>query len=159
MAISSPQERSAPADGAPQGGYEEFDSDGAIFAEINVTPLVDVMLVLLIIFMVSTTIITEQVQSSGIKVDLPKSTAKGGAIDAADVVVALTKEGQIVHGGEAVSLEQLKGLLEKAKQKNPRTVVIVQADREVQHGRVTEVLDLARAIGLEQLAIATESAE
>ncbi|MCC6808203.1 MAG: biopolymer transporter ExbD [Deltaproteobacteria bacterium] len=148
MAISGPQERS-----------ELDEDDGSIFAEINVTPLVDVMLVLLIIFMVSTTIITEEVQSAGIKVDLPKSSAKGGAIEQGDVIVALTKEGQIVHAGEALNLEQLKTILETAKAKNPKTVVIVQADREVQHGRVTEVLDLARSLGLEQLAIATEASE
>ena len=49
--------------------------------------------------------------------------------------------------------------LELAKAKNPKCVVIVQADKEVQHGRVTEVLDLARQLGLEQLAIATEASE
>jgi biopolymer transport protein ExbD len=147
----------------PKGGddIDELGSDeaGGIFAEINVTPLVDVMLVLLIIFMVSSTIITDEVQSAGIKVDLPKSSSKGGAIDNADVIIALTKEGQIVHAGESVSLEQLKGVLEVAKAKNPKCVVIVQADKEVQHGRVTEVLDMARSLGLEQLAIATEAAE
>jgi len=140
-------------------GNEFEDEEGGIFAEINVTPLVDVMLVLLIIFMVSTTIITEEQKSAGIKVDLPKSSSTGGAAEAGDVIVALTKEGQIVHGGESISLEQLKGILEAAKTKNPKTVVIVQADKEVQHGRVAEVLDLARSLGLEQLAIATEASQ
>jgi biopolymer transport protein ExbD len=141
------------------GGGEWEDEEGGIFAEINVTPLVDVMLVLLIIFMVSTTIITEDQKSAGIKVDLPKASSSGGAAEAGDVIVALTKEGQIVHAGESLNLEQLKGILEAAKTKNPKTVVIVQADREVQHGRVTEVLDLARSLGLEQLAIATEASQ
>ncbi len=151
MAISGPKST---------GGDDELGDDaGGLFAEINVTPLVDVMLVLLIIFMVSTTIITEEVQSAGIKVDLPRSSSKGGAVDNADVIVALTKEGQIVHGGESLSVEQLRTVLESAKEKNPKTVVIVQADKEVQHGRVTEVLDLARSLGLEQLAIATEASE
>jgi biopolymer transport protein ExbD len=147
----------------PKGGGHERDElggdEGGIFAEINVTPLVDVMLVLLIIFMVSTTIVAEERQSAGIKIDLPRANSKGGAAEMADVIIALTKEGQIVHAGEAVSLEQLKRVLEESKAKNPKTVVIVQADREVQHGRVTEVLDMARSLGLEQLAIATESAE
>ncbi len=149
MAIQGPSARNS----------EDEDDEGGIFAEINVTPLVDVMLVLLIIFMVSTTIITEEVQSAGIKIDLPKASSKGGAVEQGDVIIALTKEGQIVHAGETVSLEQLKGILEAAKAKNAKTVVIVQADKEVQHGRVTEVLDLARSLGLEQLAIATESSE
>jgi len=147
----------------PKGGdsADELGSDteGGIFAEINVTPLVDVMLVLLIIFMVSSTIITDETQSAGIKVDLPRSNSKGGQVDNADVIVALTKEGQIIHAGESVSIDQLKGILEMAKAKNPKCIVIVQADKEVQHGRVTEVLDLARTLGLEQLAIATEAAE
>src|SRR5437868_2386520 len=104
MAMSGPGERADDDDGEDEGG---------IFAEINVTPLVDVMLVLLIIFMVSTTIITEEVQSAGIKVDLPKSSAKGGALDKADVIIALTKEGQIVHAGESYTIEQLKDVLEE----------------------------------------------
>lgn len=143
----------------PDSGPSEEGGDGAIFADINVTPLVDIMLVLLIIFMVSTTVMTETPQSSGIQVDLPKSSAKGGALEDADVVVALTKDGQTVFMGEAVDDEKLKTLLTEAKRKNEKTVVIVQADKEVRHGRVAEILDLARALGLGRLAIATENTE
>ena len=133
--------------------------EGGIFADINVTPLVDIMLVLLIIFMVSTTVMTDAQHSAGIQVDLPKSSAKGGAVEDADLVIALTKEGQTVYAGEQIDEARLKQTLEDAKKRNPKTVVIVQADKEVRHGRVTEVLDLARAIGLERLAIATETDE
>jgi biopolymer transport protein ExbD len=148
MAVSTPREN------------EDLDDpSAAIFADINVTPLVDIMLVLLIIFMVSTTVMTEDNKSSGIKVDLPKATAKGGAQQDADVIVALTKEGQIVHEGTTVSLEQLREVLLAAKKKSPETVIIVQADKEVMHGKVTDVLDLARSLGLEHLSIATEAPE
>jgi biopolymer transport protein ExbD len=147
VAVSSPRER------------ENDDGGDPIFADINITPLVDVMLVLLIIFMVSTTVMTDESKTSGIKVDLPKASAKGGVSQDADVIVALTKEGQIVHAGVTVSLEQLRTIFENAKKKNPETVVIVQADKEVLHGKVTDILDLARGIGLERLSIATESAE
>lgn len=141
----------------PDSGKE--DDEGSIFADINVTPLVDIMLVLLIIFMVSTTVMTDAPTSSGIQVDLPKSSAKGGSLEDADIIIALTKDGQTVVGGETVDEPRLRSLLEDAKKKNEKTVVIVQADKEVFHGRVAGVLDLARAVGLQRLAIATESSE
>lgn len=141
----------------PDSGKE--DDEGSIFADINVTPLVDIMLVLLIIFMVSTTVMTDSPTSSGIQVDLPKSSAKGGSLEDADIIIALTKDGQTVVGGETVDEPRLRSLLEDAKKKNEKTVVIVQADKEVFHGRVAGVLDLARAVGLQRLAIATESSE
>lgn len=144
----------------PQSSQQNDDNDeSGIFVDINVTPLVDIMLVLLIIFMVSTTVMTEDSNSSGIHVDLPKAKAKGDASQQSDLIIALTQEGQIVHSGEAISIDQLKTIFENTHKKNAKANIIIQADKEVKHGKVTEVLDLARSIGLEQLSIGTESSD
>jgi biopolymer transport protein ExbD len=143
--------------GGPSGGGDELDGDGGLFADINITPLTDIFLVLLVIFMVTTTAIAEAgADKGGFKVTLPKS-GKGDAAAARDLSIAILADGRTVVGGKVVEEPELRGLLAAAHEKNPDTLVLLQADEGVIHGRVVAVMDLARRTGLTRLAIATRA--
>ena len=140
--------------GAPT---EEGDGEGGVFADINITPLTDIFLVLLIIFMVTTTAIAEQAaDKGGFKVSLPKS-GQGDATAARDLSVAILADGRVVVGGKVVEEAELRALFEQAHAKTAETLVLIQADEGVPHGRVVSVMDLARRAGLVRLAIATRA--
>jgi biopolymer transport protein ExbD len=141
----------------PSGGDDQdLEGGGGIFAEINITPLTDIFLVLLIIFMVTTTAIAEQGgQNGGLKVNLPRAGKTASTEEMHDLAVAVLEDGRTVVGGKVVDEEALAQLLDKAHGENPETLVLVQADEEVAHGKVVAVMDLARRHGLARLAIAT----
>jgi biopolymer transport protein ExbD len=141
----------------PSGGDDqELEGGGGIFADINITPLTDIFLVLLIIFMVTTTAIAEQGgQNGGLKVNLPRAGKTASTQEMHDLAVAVLEDGRTVVGGKVVDEEALTHLLDKAHGENPETLVLVQADKEVAHGKVVAVMDLARRHGLARLAIAT----
>jgi len=140
----------------PTGG-DETEADGSgIFADINITPLTDIFLVLLIIFMVTTTAIAEQGgQNGGLKVNLPRAGKTASTQEMHDLAVAVLEDGRTVVDGKVVDEEALTQLLDKAHGENPETLVLVQADKAVAHGKVVAVMDLARRHGLARLAIAT----
>lgn len=142
-------------------GSEEEGGDG-VFAEINITPLTDIFLVLLIIFMVTSSVIVNASSGSGAKAGLKVNLPKGGASDvtpqANDLSVAILSDGRLVLSGDVVSAEELKKALEDARAKNPDTLVVVQADEGVPHGKVVEVMEQAKAAGLAQLAIGVREA-
>ena len=136
-------------------GGDELEGEGGLFADINITPLTDIFLVLLIIFMVTTTAIAEQgAKKGGFKVTLPKA-GKGDAAAPRDVAIAILSDGRTVVAGKVVEEAELRGLLAAAHEKNADTLVLVQADEGVLHGRVVGVMDLARRVGLTRIAIAT----
>jgi biopolymer transport protein ExbD len=135
---------------------EGLEGGGAIFADINITPLTDIFLVLLIIFMVTTTAIVEQGgQNGGLKVNLPKAGKTSDAGEVHDLAVAVLEDGRTVLGGKVVDEQALEMALQKAHDDNPDTMVLVQADQAVAHGKVVAVMELARKHGLAHLAIAT----
>jgi biopolymer transport protein ExbD len=136
-------------------GSEEGDGDG-VFSEINITPLTDIFLVLLIIFMVTSSVIVNQGgggAKAGLKVNLPKGGTSDVTPKETDLSIAVLTDGRLVLGGSVVSEDELKKALNDAKQKNPDTLVVVQADEGVSHGKVVQVMELAKAAGLAQLAI------
>jgi biopolymer transport protein ExbD len=137
-------------------GNNDGDDEG-VFAEINITPLVDVMLVLLIIFMVTSSVIVQQGPGGGAKAGLKVNLPKGGAADVTarttDMSVAVLADGRYVLAGNVVSEDELKKAFDSAKTENPDTIVIVQADEGVPHGTVVQVMELAKQSGLGQLAI------
>jgi biopolymer transport protein ExbD len=129
-----------------------------IFSDINITPLTDIFLVLLIIFMVTTTAIAEAGgQNGGIKVQLPKGGQANAVKEVHDLAIAVLADGRVVVGGKVVDESALQGILAKAHSENPDTLVLVQADEGVMHGKVVAVMDMARRQGLPRLAIATRA--
>lgn len=129
------------------------------FVDINVTPLVDIFLVLLVILMATSTAILEagQGEGSGFKVQLPtgsksEEVTPGGN----ELVVAVPADGSIIVRGEMVSLTDLETIFKTAASADAERVVLVQADENAIHKRVVEVMEAARRAGLKNLAIATK---
>ncbi|MCS7164229.1 MAG: ExbD/TolR family protein [Thermodesulfovibrio sp.] len=120
-------------------------------ADINVTPLVDVMLVLLIIFM-----ITAPLLKQGIDVNLPK--AKGKSLDETEKInIVITKEGNIFLNDKMINKDGLPQLLSVYKDTN--TSVILKADKDVPYGLVAEIIGEIKASGIEKIGIVTEPKE
>jgi biopolymer transport protein ExbD len=149
--------------GKTPGSSEGDEGDEGVFAEINITPLTDIFLVLLIIFMVTSTVIVQQGPGGGAKAGMKVNLPKGGATDVTarttDLSVAVLADGRYVLGGNVVSTDELRTAFEKAKAENPETLVIVQADEGVPHGTVVQVMELAKKAGLAQLAIGVRDGE
>lgn len=118
---------------------------------VDITPLIDVVFLLLIFFMITTTFVT----SPGIEVELPKASNSDGRIEASDIIIAITSEGDLIYRRKQVNLEELTALLETQYSENPNATVIVQADHKVFHGLVVQLMDKAKAVGFKKLAIAT----
>jgi biopolymer transport protein ExbD len=115
---------------------------------INVTPLVDVVLVLLVILMVASTYIVSQT----LKVQLPKSKNTDGAADK-PTTVTLMKDGEVKFNNVAVPDTELEEKLKAAAELDPDLSLVVSADKEVHHGNVVHVLDLAKSAGISKFAI------
>jgi len=119
---------------------------------VDVTPLIDIVFQLVLFFMVSTTFVT----SPGIKVNLPRSSAETLLQEQEDLHIWMTDAGAVFVDKKSVDFEALETILSSRAVQDPSTLVIIEADTEVEHGRVVGVMDLARSVGLERLAIATE---
>jgi biopolymer transport protein ExbD len=145
--------------GGPNGAEDaDLESVGGIFADINITPLTDLFLVLLIIFMVTTTAIHEAgAEDGGFKVSLPKGGKSDEAGIARDLTVAVLADGRAVLAGAVVDDPALRGAFHDARGRSPETTVLFQADEGVPHGRVVHLMELARQEGLVRLAIATRA--
>ena len=137
-----------------QGGDDLTDG---VVAEINITPLTDIFLVLLIIFMVTSSALLDQGGQAGVKVDLPKGGARELTATQSDLVIAILQDGRTVVGGKVLNDDELKATFKEAKARAPETTVIIQADAGVPHGRVVGVMEVAKAEGMAQLAIATRT--
>ncbi len=123
-----------------------------MISEINVTPMVDVVLVLLVIMMVSATYIV----AKSLRVQLPKA-ASGADVVNSMAKVTLTKKGELYFNQAAVSEPELVAQLKSAKQASSEVNLIVSADQEVQHGSVVHVIDVARGLGIDKFAINVET--
>ena len=121
---------------------------GGIITDINVTPLVDIMLVLLIIFMLTANLIARQ----AIEVELPKA-AQGSTPTPTTVAVTLTREGVLHLNGKRVSAAGLRKAVAEAVAADPKTQAIIAADRLTSHGRVVWVIDLVKGLGVATFAI------
>ena len=117
-------------------------NSGGPMAEINVTPLVDVMLVLLIIFMVAAPLATVD-----IKVDLPASTAKPAPRPEKPVFLSVKADQRLFLGEEPVSVEALGPTLDARTHNNKDTTIFFQADKGVDYGDLMSVMDALRAAG------------
>jgi biopolymer transport protein ExbD len=127
------------------------NSDGGVFADINITPLTDIFLVLLIIFMVTTAVTIE----SAAHVDLPKAeNAPAQNEKPKGIIVTYTSEHQIYVNDQNVPLQQLQGTLHDALDKSSDKIVIFQGDPKVILGDMVHILDIAKSAGAEAIAIA-----
>jgi biopolymer transport protein ExbD len=144
----------------------------SIFAEINITPLTDVFLVLVIIFMVSALAVqveareekkkvadqvdqSEIEKKSGLKVNLPQGQAQEIDPSKASLVLVIPLQGDIDVGGKRIADADLDNLFRAAFTRDKNTQVVLKADKGVQHGRVVNLMERAKQAGLSRLAIGT----
>lgn len=118
---------------------------------INITSLIDVLFLLLIFFMVSSTFI----EQPGMKLELPES--KSALIEKIkDLILQINADGTMVLNDENVRLENLEELFKQMLPKLEEKSLVLKADKSVPHGTVVKVMDLAKLSGLEKLIIATQ---
>jgi biopolymer transport protein ExbD len=136
------------------GGSSAFEDDdsGRMITDINVTPLVDIVLVLLIIFMVTTTYIVNPT----IKIDLPKA-ASGSEQNRTTLALTLTREGALYLNGEKSDDGAVMRFIAGELPKNPELQAIIAADKIVPHGTVVRMIDLVKRAGVRRFAINVES--
>jgi len=128
-----------------------IDEDDKEISEINMTPFVDIVLVILIIFMATATFIVEQ----KIPLNLPEAkTGENKEIKNHQIVISITKKGLLLDN-KPVELEKLKNLLKKEiNSKNP--IVLLRADKDVKFQKVVNVIDVCRELGLEKYIVETQ---
>ncbi|CAG1065571.1 Biopolymer transport protein ExbD [uncultured bacterium] len=123
-----------------------------VMSEINITPFTDVMLVLLVIFMVTTPLI----MTGSFKVKLPKAVSAGSEAGKG-AVVSINGAGELNVNGSPASIENLSAILAAEFEKGPDRTVVLRADGDVRHSVIVKVLDIARLSGAERLSIAAEN--
>lgn len=126
------------------------DGEEAI-SEINVVPLVDIILVVLIIFMVTAPMFVKPT----INVNLPKA-ASGDQTAPSQLNIALTADGRINLNGSFVEEEAVHRAAAEEVSKNPDVQAIISADKDVPHGRVVALLDVVKGVGVKKFAISIE---
>ena len=125
----------------------------APLAEINVTPMVDVMLVLLVIFM-----ITAPLLSVGVPLDLPKSRAAQLSEPKKPVIVSINREGEAFIGDERIGTEELEGRLTALAAEDPSRIVYVRSDRTNTYERLMDMLGLVNHAGFSKVSLIAEAA-
>jgi len=119
---------------------------------LDITPVVDTVFNLLIFFALSLNFIS----TPGIRVDLPRSAAQEVTREKRDLRLVITARDQLYLNEKPVDTQGLEDQLHKAAQSDPQTQLLIQADQRVPHGKVVEIMDLARSVGLYRLAIITQ---
>jgi biopolymer transport protein ExbD len=123
------------------------------YDDINITPMLDLAYVLLVIFILMA---TASVQ--GIKVDLPKASAAQSLVQPKTIAITVTNDGQIFIDAFPVTISDLETRLRNAKASNPDVPIVLKGDASAQYGKVTEVLDLCRQLGLNKVGLVTGKA-
>src|SRR5436190_4639207 len=121
-------------------------------SEINVTPLVDVMLVLLVVFMVTAPLLTV-----GVPVELPQTQAPPINEPKEPLTITLNREGAVFVGETSVAVDALVPKLQAITGANPDSVIYVRGDKEINYGRVLEVMSLVSSAGLRKVSLVAET--
>lgn len=128
------------------GGASQ-DSDGMI-TDINVTPLVDIILVLLIVFMLTANLIDKQ----AIEMELPKA-ATGDSVEPTVLALSLTRNGTLYLNGKVTDEATLRHDLPEVARKDAKAQAIIAADKDVSHGQVVHLIDVVRSAGIYKFAL------
>jgi biopolymer transport protein ExbD len=128
--------------------------DDALVAEINITPLTDIFLVLLIIFMISSSAMLE----SGMQVKLPtaKSAGLSQTQNGKPIYITIAKDGKILINERQAPEENLKAVLKEELSKSTEKTVVIRGDESIFLGKAVKIMDAARGAGAEKIAIATQ---
>ena len=135
----------------------DLEDEPALFAEINITPLTDVVLVLLIIFMVASGAMINAARQGQLGVNLPHTSSTGQtAMAESPVVVSVLQDGRVLLSGTVISDDLLLDELTRAYTEKPKSSLVVEADGELAHKRVVFVIDTAQKAGFKNIGIAVE---
>lgn len=130
-----------------------LDDDNEVMSEINMTPLVDVMLVLLIIFIITVPVLTHSV-----KVDLPRADNTINEIKPETISLAVTGEGELHWNETSVTIAELEQRLNLAAQQNPQPEIHIRGDRQVDYEHVIKAMAAVQRAGILKLGFVTEPA-
>jgi biopolymer transport protein TolR len=133
-------------------GRLERSNKSSPMSDINMTPLIDVMLVLLVIFM-----ITAPLMTSSLKLELPRAEGAQPSDAPQFISVALDPQGKLFFGDEPLETAAFATRVAEVARKNPRTEVQLRADKGVPYGRVAEVIGMVQKAGLTRIGFVTES--
>ncbi|MFI4968371.1 MAG: ExbD/TolR family protein [Gammaproteobacteria bacterium] len=137
---------------APKGGSSGDESSGyKPMAEINVTPMVDVMLVLLIIFMVTAPLMMAQ-----LPIELPKTSAQDLGKPPEPLIVGMDADGNYYVGSDKVSESDLPAKLQQLAQDNPDQIVYVRGDKDIPYGKVIALLGVVGKAGFYKISLMSE---
>lgn len=128
-----------------------LDDDNEVMSEINMTPLVDVMLVLLIIFIITVPVLTHSV-----KVDLPRADNTINEIKPETVSLAVTGDGQLHWNETAINMEELEARLDAAARQEPQPEIHIRGDRNVEYEHVIKTMAAVQRAGILKLGFVTE---
>lgn len=129
--------------------FDQQDQDS--ISQINITPLVDVMLVLLVIFMVTAPILQQ-----GVSIDLPEVTAAPLVGSEEQLIVAVTRDGKVQLNDASIKIDELGRKLSAIVSVKPDRQVYLRADKNVPYGKVVEVMAAVRLAGVRKLGMVTE---
>lgn len=132
-------------------GWDLTNNKERMLAEINITPLTDVMLVLLVIFMVTTPLI----MTESFKIKLPRAVTSS-VESGKSIIIAVSEDGRLNLDGKDIKDTELFAAMKKALASSSDKTVVVKADGDARHSVVVKVLDTAKLAGAEKLSIATE---
>jgi biopolymer transport protein ExbD len=118
---------------------------------IDLTPMLDVIFIMLIFFIVTTTFVRE----AGIQINRPAAETAVKQ-EQTNILVAISPEGEIWIDGQRVDIRELRGMIRKLKSENPEAAVIIQADRDARAGLLVQAMDQARLAGVRDVAVAAE---
>jgi biopolymer transport protein ExbD len=127
------------------------DQDDAAISDINVVPLVDIILVVLIIFMVT----APMIMKPSIKVNLPKA-ASGEQTIKTQLSITIGADGGLTLNGKKADHTSISAAAAEALQENPDVQAVIAADKDVPHGTVVQVLDLIKSVGVKKFAISID---
>ena len=125
----------------------------APLAEINVTPMVDVMLVLLVIFMITAPLLTV-----GVPLDLPKSRATTLTAPKQPIIISLNREGEVFIGDERIAADELEPRLAALAAEDPSRIVYVRSDRTNTYAQLMDALGLVNRAGFSKVSLVAEAA-
>ena len=133
--------------------FGSFDSGGhsSQNAEINMVPLIDVMLVLLVIFIITAPLLTHAV-----KLDLPTASSNVNQVKPENIQIAIDGDGRLFWNGEVVERKLLQERLAASSKRTPQPEIQFRADKKVQYQRVTEVLSDAAKVGMTRIGFVSE---
>jgi len=136
-----------------------FKRQSKILFSMESVAITDIIMNMFIFFFITFSFLTSFKKSNEgqIEVNLPKATSAAPPVERKSLSVSLTKDGGLFLNDAPVSLEQLKTRMQEEKSQGAEVTLVVRADKEVQHGRVVEIIDIARNEGLNKLAIGAQA--